>query len=163
MADRYPEHEVVLRSVYCQAQILTKWEGFNPPRYIAVHSLDERRPGEWICEQRMGAWMDVDLSRVASEASANHAGDSNYLSRFPVEARPYCDRAYQDGHEDGRNDSEAGLAPEFVAKCEGDGLEPDVVLKQFVADLCALDGSRGSDERDFAYQWFERSFAWRRA
>jgi hypothetical protein len=58
--DRYPEREVVLNGVYCQAQVLNPWK-MDPPKYVHVNSLDDRRPGEWIVEQRMGAWMNVDM------------------------------------------------------------------------------------------------------
>ena len=48
------------------------------------------------------------------------------------------------------------LPPEFLAKCEGDGVSPRDVLEGFIRDLCALDGSRGSDERDLAQQYYDR-------
>ncbi len=35
------------------------------------------------------------------------------------------------------------LPPEFVAMCETDGVPPDIVLKNFIADLCELDGKGG--------------------
>ena len=42
------------------------------------------------------------------------------------------------------------LPPEFIAMCEADGVSPDEVLNGFLADLCGLYGSHGSDERDLA-------------
>jgi hypothetical protein len=42
------------------------------------------------------------------------------------------------------------LPHEFVAMCEADGVSPDEVLNGFLADLCGLHGSHGSDERDLA-------------
>jgi hypothetical protein len=40
------------------------------------------------------------------------------------------------------------LPPEFIELCTSDGTTPDEVLRGFVADLCSLDGTHGSDERD---------------
>lgn len=59
------------------------------------------------------------------------------------------------------------LPPEFIALCEGDGIEPEFVLRGFIADLCGImnwqsspreDGysSNGSDERSMARQYYER-------
>lgn len=59
------------------------------------------------------------------------------------------------------------LPPEFIALCERDQVTPDIVLRGFIADVCALmnwardpraDGysSNGSDERDMAYAYYER-------
>ena len=36
-------------------------------------------------------------------------------------------------------------------------ITPNRILQQFVSDLTASDQSGGSDERDYAYYWFERS------
>lgn len=72
--DRYPEREVVLNGAYCQAQIMTKWTN-KPPRYILVNSLDGRRPGEWICEQRMGAWMNASLYDIVRIANGDTLED----------------------------------------------------------------------------------------
>ena len=49
------------------------------------------------------------------------------------------------------------LPEELLAKCAGAGLEAAVVMSQFIKDLCALEGSAGSDERMYAQQWFDRS------
>lgn len=52
------------------------------------------------------------------------------------------------------------LPAEFVALCQRDGVEPEVVLRGFIADLCELrTGSyhtNGSDERMLAEQYYER-------
>lgn len=59
------------------------------------------------------------------------------------------------------------LPPEMIRLCEGDTVEPQVVLCGFIADLCGLmnwardpraDGysSNGSDERDRADAYYER-------
>ena len=53
------------------------------------------------------------------------------------------------------------LPPEFVAMCEADGVSPDEVLNGFLADLCGLDGSHGSDERDLAQQYYDRCYPYR--
>jgi hypothetical protein len=59
------------------------------------------------------------------------------------------------------------LPDEFVALCQADGVDPEFVLRGFIADLCGLiswqaeprtDGynSNGSDERMLAQQYYER-------
>lgn len=59
------------------------------------------------------------------------------------------------------------LPDEFVALCRQDGIDPEFVLRGFIADLCGLiswqneprtDGynSNGSDERTYARQYYER-------
>ena len=59
------------------------------------------------------------------------------------------------------------LPPEFIALCKADGIEPAVVLRGFIADLCEIiswhsaprtDGysSNGSDERRMAREYYER-------
>lgn len=59
------------------------------------------------------------------------------------------------------------LPSEMITLCDGDGVEPQVVLCGFIADLCGLlnwakdprpDGysSNGSDERDHAEAYYER-------
>ena len=59
------------------------------------------------------------------------------------------------------------LPPEMIRLCEGDGVEPQVVLCGFIADLCGIiswakdprpDGynSNGSDERLRAEEYYER-------
>jgi hypothetical protein len=60
---------------------------------------------------------------------------------------------------------------EFVQLCVGYKLRPDTVLRGFIADLSGLmnwthcpreDGysSNGSDERQMAWQYFQRAYAW---
>jgi hypothetical protein len=51
------------------------------------------------------------------------------------------------------------LPNEFKVKCRDDGLSARKVLEGFIRDLCALDGSHGSDERDLAEQYYERCYA----
>lgn len=59
------------------------------------------------------------------------------------------------------------LPPEFVGLCRHDGVDPEFVLRGFIADLCGLviwvshpriDGycSNGSDERQLAQAYYER-------
>lgn len=59
------------------------------------------------------------------------------------------------------------LPDEFIAVCEEDGVEPEQVLRGFIADLAEImnwasnpreDGysSNGSDERMMARQYYER-------
>ena len=59
------------------------------------------------------------------------------------------------------------LPSEFIALCQGDGVQPSVVLRGFIADLCEIiswqsslrtDGynSNGSDERSMARAYYER-------
>lgn len=59
------------------------------------------------------------------------------------------------------------LPEEFLALCREDGVEPELVLRGFIADLCELiswaddrrtDGycSNGSDERAYARRYYER-------
>jgi hypothetical protein len=66
------------------------------------------------------------------------------------------------------------LPSEMIRLCEGDGVESQVVLCGFIADLCGLmnwardprpDGysSNGSDERDHAEAYYERvGYPWLR-
>jgi len=59
------------------------------------------------------------------------------------------------------------LPPEFIDLCQRDQVEPEVVLRGFIADLCGImnwaknprtDGysSNGSDERRMAEEYYER-------
>jgi hypothetical protein len=59
------------------------------------------------------------------------------------------------------------LPDEFLDLCQHDGVEPDLVLRGFIADLCEIiswqadprtDGynSNGSDEREYAWQYYRR-------
>jgi hypothetical protein len=61
------------------------------------------------------------------------------------------------------------IPPEFANTCAERGLTPEIVLRGFIADLCALhnfvanpraDGysSNGSDERMMAREWFDRAY-----
>jgi hypothetical protein len=54
------------------------------------------------------------------------------------------------------------LPPEFIAMCEADGVSPGQVLRGFLADLCGLVGSHGSDERDFAQRYYDRCYPYRK-
>lgn len=67
----------------------------------------------------------------------------------------------------GKNLITIDLPPEFVDLCKGDGVEPEVVLRGFIADLAEImnwadvpraDGysSNGSDERRYAMEYYER-------
>ncbi len=59
------------------------------------------------------------------------------------------------------------LPEEFIQLCQHDGIDPELVLRGFIADLCELiswadaprtDGyhSNGSDERMYAQQYYRR-------
>ncbi len=48
------------------------------------------------------------------------------------------------------------LPPEFVQMCEADGTTPLDVLTGFMRDLCHLEGSNGSDERNCAENYYYR-------
>ncbi len=52
------------------------------------------------------------------------------------------------------------LPQEFVDLCKDDGVEPEVVIRGFIADLMNLRGddynSNGSDERMMAQAYYER-------
>jgi hypothetical protein len=52
------------------------------------------------------------------------------------------------------------LPPEFIALCKGHGVEPDRVLRGFIADLCELRtadyNTGGSDERLYAERYYDR-------
>ncbi|HEY9681058.1 MAG TPA: hypothetical protein V6C86_05685 [Oculatellaceae cyanobacterium] len=59
------------------------------------------------------------------------------------------------------------LPPEFIELCKHDLVCPSLILRGFIADLCGImnwasdpriDGysSNGSDERDFARQYYDR-------
>ncbi|HHM2297741.1 TPA: hypothetical protein ACRIDK_000658 [Legionella anisa] len=59
------------------------------------------------------------------------------------------------------------LPNEFLEQCKQDDIEPEIVLRGFIADLCGIinlaanprkDGyaSNGSDERDLARSYYER-------
>ena len=54
------------------------------------------------------------------------------------------------------------LPHEFVAMCEADDVSPDEVLNGFVADLCGLANSHGSDERDLAQRYYDRCYPYRK-
>jgi hypothetical protein len=59
------------------------------------------------------------------------------------------------------------LPPEFIALCKHDGIDPEFVLRSFIADLCAITSwannpradyyqNNGSDERRMAREYYER-------
>jgi len=59
------------------------------------------------------------------------------------------------------------LPPEFIRLCQRDQVEPDLVLRGFIGDLCGIMnwsnnpradgyGSNGSDERRMAEEYYER-------
>lgn len=53
------------------------------------------------------------------------------------------------------------LPREFVELCQRDKVSPEHVLTGFIADLCHLNGpspycTRGSDERMYAEQYYDR-------
>jgi hypothetical protein len=54
------------------------------------------------------------------------------------------------------------LPHEFVAMCEADDVTPDEVLNGFLADLCGLDSSHGSDEQDLAQRYYDRCYPYQK-
>jgi len=48
------------------------------------------------------------------------------------------------------------LPAEFVQKCAADNTSPMEVLTGFINDLCRLEGNNGSDERDYAENYYYR-------
>lgn len=59
------------------------------------------------------------------------------------------------------------LPDEFIALCRRDGVDPEMVLRGFIADLCGIVnwasapredgyGSHGSDEREMASTYYHR-------
>jgi hypothetical protein len=59
------------------------------------------------------------------------------------------------------------LPDEFIELCREDGIEPETVLRGFIADLCGIMnwagaprqdgyGSNGSDERSMAREYYDR-------
>lgn len=48
------------------------------------------------------------------------------------------------------------VPPELVKLAESVGATPQQVIDGFIADLCELPGTNGSDERRLAAQWFDR-------
>lgn len=57
----YPTIEVLIRGIYCKCQVLTSSTSHSLPKYIAVNSLNQHRPGEFIATIRNGAWGVVSL------------------------------------------------------------------------------------------------------
>ena len=53
------------------------------------------------------------------------------------------------------------IPAEFKHLCRDSGVSTEMVLRRFMADLCALPDSGGSDERDMAQSYFARC-GWRR-
>ncbi len=45
---------------------------------------------------------------------------------------------------------------EFIGLCGRDGVRPEKVIRQFIADVCGLPYSSGSDERILAQRYYER-------
>lgn len=80
---------------------------------------------------------DLDALMAANQS----ASDPDYLDRFPAEARPHCDRAYQDGYVDGveaeRLEHAAQKAAEAAGWKEADGLYTDGIV------FTAADGWQG--------------------
>jgi hypothetical protein len=56
----------------------------------------------------------------------------------------------------GKRSITIALPLEFQEICQGDGVSPEQVIRGFIADLCHLDGSNGSDERRLAVQYYVR-------
>jgi hypothetical protein len=48
------------------------------------------------------------------------------------------------------------LPEEFLALCQRDGITPKELLQGFIADLSALPGSHGSDEREHTGRYYDR-------
>lgn len=53
------------------------------------------------------------------------------------------------------------VPPELTRLCADHHVKPKEVLQGFIADLCALPGSHGSDERNLAADWYSRAgYTW---
>jgi hypothetical protein len=52
------------------------------------------------------------------------------------------------------------LPPQFIALCTTHGVEPETVIRGFIADLCDLRTAQyrtnGSDERNLADEYYQR-------
>jgi hypothetical protein len=64
MTDIHMREIVVKPYQYKQCQVVTDWLD-NPPRYI--HCVDPDSGREFIAQQRMGAWMECDVSMLLLE------------------------------------------------------------------------------------------------
>lgn len=60
MHDDLREAYIGSRIVKCQ--FVTKWEGFDPPKY--VHAFEPSTGRHFVVSLQMGAWMDVDVSHI---------------------------------------------------------------------------------------------------
>jgi hypothetical protein len=54
------------------------------------------------------------------------------------------------------NEMAIDLPAEFIGLCTRDGVRPEKVIRQFIADVCGLPYSSGSDERILAQRYYER-------
>jgi hypothetical protein len=45
---------------------------------------------------------------------------------------------------------------EFIKLCTRHSVSPELVIQQFIRDLCSLEGSSGSDERGLARLYYDR-------
>lgn len=101
----------------------------------ATNSLEDDRPlpgaasrlvGQYTLTAKPTAPVDVPPTPVPDD------GPSEYLMRFPEEARPYADRAYQDGFVDGR---QSGVDADNEEQDKVEGLAPLSVTVDGATDV----------------------------
>jgi hypothetical protein len=51
---------------------------------------------------------------------------------------------------------EMPVPEEFASMCRRHDVTPEIVIRQFIRDLCHLEGTSGSDERLYAQLYYER-------
>jgi hypothetical protein len=51
---------------------------------------------------------------------------------------------------------ETAIPDKFTAMCKSHNVTPEIVIRQFIRDLCHLEGTSGSDERLYAQLYYER-------
>ncbi len=51
---------------------------------------------------------------------------------------------------------ETAIPEEFASMCKRHNVTPELVIRQFIRDLCHLEGTSGSDERLYAQLYYER-------
>lgn len=51
---------------------------------------------------------------------------------------------------------ETTIPDTFAAMCKRHKVTPEIVIRQFIRDLCHLEGTSGSDERLYAQLYYDR-------
>ena len=123
------------------------FRAYPDQRLRRLDALDEADADAW-------AWTFTDTSRVVLVKAGVIPGQNGAV--VPEETRALS----------------LQVPREFVQLCDRFKLHPAAVLRDFIADLCALQnpasrpredgyGSSGSDERLLAQAYFERAYGWR--